>query len=268
MDLLAAQPAIHAGLLSPQGKILFDFFVVQAADGFLLETGARQGGRARQAPDACTGCAPRPTSRMSSATIAVAACGAARHEPPGQRAAPLRFPDPRLPALGWRDARRPMRSDGRSAPGRHQRNEADYHAHRIALGVPEGGKDYAFGDTFPHEALFDQLNGVSFTRAATSARRSCRACSTAARRASASCRSTATPRFRKPEPTSWPARRDRHARLGRGRTAWPWCASTARRSSRPRARRCGRPVGVRIVLRKPGCATFDACAATAAEHAP
>jgi hypothetical protein len=40
----------------------------------------------------------------------------------------------------------------------------DYLAHRIALGVPEGGKDYAFGDTFPHEALFDQLNGVSFTK--------------------------------------------------------------------------------------------------------
>ena len=42
--------------------------------------------------------------------------------------------------------------------------ESDYHAHRIALGVPEGGRDYAFGDTFPHEALFDQLNGVDFEK--------------------------------------------------------------------------------------------------------
>jgi folate-binding protein YgfZ len=42
--------------------------------------------------------------------------------------------------------------------------EADYHAHRIALGVPEGGKDYAFGDIFPHDANFDLLNGVSFTK--------------------------------------------------------------------------------------------------------
>ena len=40
----------------------------------------------------------------------------------------------------------------------------DYHAHRIALGVPEGGKDYAFGDTFPHEANMDLLNGVSFSK--------------------------------------------------------------------------------------------------------
>ena len=35
---------------------------------------------------------------------------------------------------------------------------------RIKLGVPEGGRDYAFGDDFPHEALFDQLNGVDFNK--------------------------------------------------------------------------------------------------------
>ena len=29
--------AIHAGLLTPQGKILFDFFVVPLGDGYLLE---------------------------------------------------------------------------------------------------------------------------------------------------------------------------------------------------------------------------------------
>jgi hypothetical protein len=39
-----------------------------------------------------------------------------------------------------------------------------YHAHRIALGVPEGGKDYPFGDAFPHEADLDLLHGVSFDK--------------------------------------------------------------------------------------------------------
>jgi folate-binding protein YgfZ len=39
-----------------------------------------------------------------------------------------------------------------------------YHAHRIALGVPEGGRDFLFGDAFPHEALMDQLNGVDFDK--------------------------------------------------------------------------------------------------------
>ena len=38
-DIDQAKPgsAIHAGLLTPQGKILVDFFVLPAGDGFLLE---------------------------------------------------------------------------------------------------------------------------------------------------------------------------------------------------------------------------------------
>jgi folate-binding protein YgfZ len=42
--------------------------------------------------------------------------------------------------------------------------ENDYHAMRIAQGVPEGGRDYQYGDAFPHEALFDQLHGVDFKK--------------------------------------------------------------------------------------------------------
>ena len=41
---------------------------------------------------------------------------------------------------------------------------AAYQAHRIALGVPEGGKDFAYGDAFPHEADLDQLGGVDFNK--------------------------------------------------------------------------------------------------------
>ena len=35
---------------------------------------------------------------------------------------------------------------------------------KIALGVPEAGRDYRLGDTFLHEANYDQLNGVSFSK--------------------------------------------------------------------------------------------------------
>jgi folate-binding protein YgfZ len=41
---------------------------------------------------------------------------------------------------------------------------AEYHARRIELGVPEGGLDFAYGDTFPHEALMDLLGGVDFRK--------------------------------------------------------------------------------------------------------
>ena len=39
-----------------------------------------------------------------------------------------------------------------------------YEAHRIALGVPRGGIDFMYGDTFPHEADMDQLGGVDFDK--------------------------------------------------------------------------------------------------------
>jgi folate-binding protein YgfZ len=42
--------------------------------------------------------------------------------------------------------------------------EDAYSAHRIALGVPEGGADYAYGDTFPHEANMDLVHGVDFKK--------------------------------------------------------------------------------------------------------
>ena len=75
------------------------------------------------------------------------------------------FIDPRHPALGQRilaEAR--FATDIASATNGKKVADEAYHAHRIALGVPEGGKDYDFGDAYPHEANFDLLNGVSFTK--------------------------------------------------------------------------------------------------------
>src|SRR6185312_6216974 len=39
-----------------------------------------------------------------------------------------------------------------------------YEAHRIALAVPRGGLDFAYGGTFPHQADMDQLAGVDFEK--------------------------------------------------------------------------------------------------------
>src|SRR5262249_2386411 len=83
----------------------------------------------------------------------------------GDTAGAVAFADPRLPALGMRvlaDAR--LAADIAAATNALDASAADYHAHRIALGVPEGGKDYVLGDTFPHEADLDQLDGVSFSK--------------------------------------------------------------------------------------------------------
>jgi folate-binding protein YgfZ len=159
MDRLQRQPAIHAALLTPQGKILFDFFVTRSDGGFLLET-ARS--KTAELVQRLTMYKLRASARIEDAsadfTVAAFWDGASV---PGEAAA---FADPRLPALGSR-ALVSIGSDwvlgGRSAVAA---SAEAYHAHRIGLGVPEGGKDYAFGETFPHEALLDELNGVAFDK--------------------------------------------------------------------------------------------------------
>ena len=77
----------------------------------------------------------------------------------------LVFPDPRLPALGQRVMLPPHRAKEAAADlGAELVDAKDYEAHRIALGVPRGGLDFAYGDAFPHEADMDQLNGVDFDK--------------------------------------------------------------------------------------------------------
>jgi tRNA-modifying protein YgfZ len=163
MELLSAQPAIHAGILTPQGKILFDFFVVKAPDGYLLET-TRENASGLVDQLARYKLRSKVEIEDVSADYAVAAAWGGPYDPHGRGKQPLVFADPRLPDMGYRELVT-MRSDwalaGRDADSA---SREDYNAHRIALGVPDGGLDYPLGDTFPHEALFDQLGGVSFEK--------------------------------------------------------------------------------------------------------
>jgi folate-binding protein YgfZ len=152
-------PAIHAALLSPQGKILFDFFIVRTSDGFLLDVD-----RAK---------APELAKRLSmyklraDVTIADASSGYTVFAGWGDGAAALAqsgsgvgFTDPRDPRIGSR-----LLSQAQSEPVfAEEAPQEAYAAERVKLGIPEGGKDYAFGEAYPHEANFDLLHGVSFTK--------------------------------------------------------------------------------------------------------
>jgi tRNA-modifying protein YgfZ len=149
--------AIHAGLLRPQGKILFDFFVVPAGDGFLLDVAQDKASELLKRLVFYRLRAPVEIGEEPGLAVA-ASWGGAPRAPDGA----IVYTDPRLPQLGFRILLPAGASVGDlgCAPA----TEEDYHAMRIGLGVPEGGRDYAHGETFPHEALFDQLNGVDFAK--------------------------------------------------------------------------------------------------------
>lgn len=143
-------------LLTPQGKILVDF-IVAAADG---EQG---GGLYLDCPRALAGDLARRLGFYKlrakvviedlSETLAVVAYidGETAREGLG-----VLYRDPRHPALGDR-----LILDRAAAEEMGGEREL-YDALRMRLGIPEGGRDFAYGETFPHEADMDQLGGVDF----------------------------------------------------------------------------------------------------------
>ncbi|MBP33799.1 MULTISPECIES: CAF17-like 4Fe-4S cluster assembly/insertion protein YgfZ [Methylobacterium] len=150
VETLQPGEARLGALLTPQGKILFDFLVSRIPDGFRLDV---QADKAADLAKRLTLYRLRAQATIAAdPTVAVAAVWAGAVPPAAEAVADSRAAD-----LGARlyAAAGAFSTDA---------TEADYHAHRIALGVPEGGRDYTFGDAFPHEALMDQLGGVDFRK--------------------------------------------------------------------------------------------------------
>jgi folate-binding protein YgfZ len=163
MALLERQAAIHGGLLTPQGKILFEFFIVKAADGYLLETDRDSTAELIKRLKLYRLRASVDIAEDSDYRVLALWGTPAPHWPP--MADTFAFPDPRRPELRARILTRSTQpAELAAAVGASTVDALEYHAHRIALGVPEGGKDYALGDTFAHEANFDLLNGISFSK--------------------------------------------------------------------------------------------------------
>lgn len=159
--------AIHAGLLTPQGKILFAFFVVQTGDGFLLETESDQvPALVKRLTFYKLRAAVKIEDTSDRLAVAVAWGVPGSAEPTSQlpgsdqenAAIAAFFQDPRHTGLGWRL----IASKG--APPVETAALPEYHAHRIALGVPEPQLDYPLGDTYPHEADYDAFHGADFEK--------------------------------------------------------------------------------------------------------
>jgi len=149
--------AIYAALLTPQGKILFDFFIVpQASDQLLIDCAAAHAADLLKRLSLYR--LRAKVEIVSRPELAVAALW-------GEEA-PAQIPhgiasvaDPRHPALGFRGiAARDVLARGLSGFPR-----GDYHAHRLALGIPDSA-DLIPDHVFALDAGLEELNGVSFKK--------------------------------------------------------------------------------------------------------
>ncbi len=157
VDGLTEGEGCFAGLLSPQGKILFDFFIVSAGDSFLVDCPSELAAALAKRL-ALYRLRARVTIGSVSDRWGVAAVWGEGAPEWAKAHAPVSYPDPRLSSLGFR-----LLVLGSHQP-QFSASLGDYEAMRIALAIPEGGKDYAYGDAFPHEACFDLLDGVNFKK--------------------------------------------------------------------------------------------------------
>lgn len=156
LERVGPDRAGYGALLTPQGKILFDFIMLADGDRFLLDTPRDKASElAKRLGFYKLRAAVEIADRSAERTV-IAAWDSASPPPLGAIVAP----DPRLPALGFRGVVTALPE----LPGWQHATPADYTAHRIALAVPEGGKDFVFGDAFPHDADMDQLGGVDFVK--------------------------------------------------------------------------------------------------------
>lgn len=165
-DMLTLAPgdARFCALLTPQGKIIADFIVAEApaADGggFFLDI-PKALGAALVAKLNLYKLRAKVVIEDRSDTLGVLAAW------DGFGTAPygLSYADPRLPALGMRSMLSPHLADKAAAElGADLVGADQYQVHRIALGVPQGGLDFSYGDAFPHETDMDQLGGVDFAK--------------------------------------------------------------------------------------------------------
>jgi folate-binding protein YgfZ len=175
VDAIDASRAQYAAMLTPQGRIMWDFFLAELEDGRLLLDCDRDGLPAflkrlsmyrlradvalTDASDAFAAIA-FPGAEAPAALDLDGAPGSARPWNGG-----VLYTDPRLAALGARAIVPTDRLDVALAEtGFAAGDTASYDRLRLALGVPEGADDLPPERALPLEVGFDELNALSWTK--------------------------------------------------------------------------------------------------------
>ena len=146
VETLAPGELRYGALLTPQGRLILDLFLLGEPDGVLIDVAA-----AAREDLVKRLTLYRLRAKVSIEPVDGAPLAVWGDADPGEGWAP----DPRLTALGWRRYDATGEMDG--PPG-------DYDTHRIALGVVDPARDASEGDLYPIEANLDLLNGIDFKK--------------------------------------------------------------------------------------------------------
>src|SRR5256885_5546198 len=158
------QRAAFAALLTPQGKIMVDMIVAEAAaedgGGIFLDCPRALG---KTLVDRLNFYKLRAKVIVEDLSEILGVM--AFWEGAGETEYGLCYADPRLPTLGTRCMLPPhLAAEAAADLGAPLVAANEYEAHRIILGAPRGGLDFNYNDAFPHEADMDQLNGIDFEK--------------------------------------------------------------------------------------------------------
>jgi folate-binding protein YgfZ len=154
---LAPGTGLYTALLSPQGKILFDFLVTEGDGALLMDVASPTADALLKKLRMYKLRSKVEIERRPQLGVYVSLKGHPDNRPTPYVNRAVSFTDPRLSQLG-------VRSIGAKAempdnlPGAHQ-----YHETRLELGVPEAA-DFGFEKIFALDAGLEELHGVSFTK--------------------------------------------------------------------------------------------------------
>jgi folate-binding protein YgfZ len=157
LEMLAPEHPLWAGLLTAQGKALFDFIVWADGEDLLVDCEAAQADALARRLTLYR--LRRPIAIRREEILCVhwsrspAEAGAQSEAGAGPRPAPGNRQDPRLPELGYRWL----------APAGEAAAEG-WRAHRLSLGVTEGQTELGSDKILWLECNAAELNGVSFAK--------------------------------------------------------------------------------------------------------
>ncbi len=168
VEKVDSNQAVYGALLTPQGKFLHDLFLTNLGDGVLLECEAARADDLASRLKRYRLRAKVSIEARENWTVALVWGGTPFDlgEAPGRTVRlgeVAAYVDPRLAALGVRVIG-PAAAVRTTVAGFAPASLADYAAHRLRLGVPEGAADIAVDRGFLLESGFDELNGVDWTK--------------------------------------------------------------------------------------------------------